>query len=72
MIISLLRDMIKHSQSTQSNKCAISLQYFEKEVRNGVKFLHADKYQNFYKLLNEFTMNNIRIVNKITVLKSKS
>ena len=28
--------MIKHSQSTQSNKFAISLQYFEKEVRDGV------------------------------------
>ena len=36
--------MIKHSQSTQSNKLAISLQYLKKEVRDGVKD------QNFHKL----------------------
>ena len=40
-------DMIKHSQSTQGNKFAISLQYLNKEVRDGVHFLHADKHQNF-------------------------
>ena len=50
VILSLLMDMIKHSQSTQSNKFGISLQYLKKEVRNGAHFLHADKYQNFYKL----------------------
>ena len=43
-------DMIYHSQSAQSNKLAISLQYLKKEVRNEVHFLHADKHQNFYKL----------------------
>ena len=32
----ILIGMIKHSQNTQSNKFAISLQYFEKEVRDGV------------------------------------
>ena len=48
-IPSLLMGMIKHCQSTQSNKFAISLQYLKKEVRNGVHFLHADKHQNFYK-----------------------
>ena len=37
--------MIKHSQSTQSNKFAISLQYLKKKIRDGVHFLHADKYQ---------------------------
>ena len=45
VILSLLMGMIKHSQRTQSNKFAISLQYFEKEVRNGIHFLHADKHQ---------------------------
>ena len=50
MILSLLKGMIKHSQSTQSNKFAISLQYLKKEVRGGVYFLHADKHQSFYKL----------------------
>ena len=34
MILSLLMVMIKPSQSTQSSKFAISLQYLEKEVRN--------------------------------------
>ena len=47
VILSLLMDMIKYSQSTQSNKFAISLQYLEKEVRNGVQFLHVHKHQNF-------------------------
>ena len=42
--------MIKPSQSTQSNKIAISLQYLEKEVGDEVHFLQADKYQSFYKL----------------------
>ena len=47
MILSLLIGMIKHTQNTQSNKFAISLQYIKKEVRNGVRFLHADKHQSF-------------------------
>ena len=50
VILALLMDMIKHSQSTESKKFAISLQYLEKEVRDGVHFLHADKHQSFYKL----------------------
>ena len=44
VILSLLMGMIKHSQSTQSNKFAVYLQYLKKEVRNGVHFLHADKH----------------------------
>ena len=42
--------MNNHSQSTQSNKFAISLQYLKKEIRDGVHFLHADKHQSFHKL----------------------
>ena len=38
VILSLLMGMIKHSQRTQSNKFTISLQYLEKEVREGVHF----------------------------------
>ena len=49
LILSLLMGMIKHSQSTQINKFAISLQYLKKEVRDGVHFLHLDKHQSFYK-----------------------
>ena len=45
VILSLLTGMIKHSQSTQSNKFAIFLQYRKKEVRNGVHFWHANKHQ---------------------------
>ena len=36
VVLSLLMSMIKHSQSTQSNNFATSLQYLKKEVRNGV------------------------------------
>ena len=50
VILLLLMGMIKHSQSTQSNNFAISLQYFKKEVRNRIHYLHADKHQSFYKL----------------------
>ena len=47
---SLLIGMIKHSQITQSNKFAISLQYLKKEVRYEIHFLHAEIRQSFYKL----------------------
>ena len=50
VILSLLLGMIKHSQYTKSNKSSISSQYLIKEVRNGVRFLHADKQQSFYRL----------------------
>ena len=54
--------MIKHSQITQSNKFAISLQYLKKEVKNGVHFLHADKHQSFYKMALSFLMEVVRHV----------
>ena len=38
--------MVKHSQSSQTIKFAMSLQYLKKEVRNKVEFVHADKHQN--------------------------
>ena len=38
LILSLLMGIIKHFQSTQRNKFAISLQYLQKEVMNGVHF----------------------------------
>ena len=47
-------DLIKHSQSTESNKLAIPLQYLKKEVRNGVED------QNFYKLDYRFLMKIAR------------
>ena len=54
--------MIKHSQSTQSNKFAKSLQYLKKEVRKGVHFLHADEHQRFYKLELLFLLEVVRYV----------
>ena len=54
--------MIKHSQSTQSNKFGISLQYLKEELSDGVHFLHADKHQNFYKVALLFFMKVIRHV----------
>ena len=48
VVLSLLMSRIKHSQSTQSNKFAISLQ----DLKN--IFLHAEKYQSFYKLALSF------------------
>ena len=54
--------MIKHSQITQGNKFAISLQYLQKEVRNRSHFWHADKRQSFYKLVLSFLMEVARYV----------
>ena len=62
MVIPLLTGMIKHSQITQCNKFAIPLQYLEKEVMDGVHFLHADKHQSFYKLGLSFLMEVTRHV----------
>ena len=42
----VLIGMVKHSQSSQNSKFAISLQYLKRDVRDGVDFLHADKYQS--------------------------
>ena len=53
--------MIKHSESTHSNKFAISLQYRKKEVRKGVHFLHTDE-QSFYKFGLLFLMEVTRCV----------
>ena len=53
---------MKHSAITQSNKFAISLQYLQKEVRNGGHFWHADKCKSFYKLILSFLMEVARHV----------
>ena len=42
--------MSRHAQITQNNKLAISLQYLEKEVSDGVDFLHADKYESLLQI----------------------
>ena len=64
-MLSLLIGTIKYSQSTQSNKFAISLQHLKKEVLNGVHFLYADKHQGLYKLALSFLMEVARHVQNI-------
>ena len=61
--------MVKHSQSSQNSKFAMSLQYLEKEVRDQVDFLHGDKYQSFLqvkhftiKLFSKNMINEILLV----------
>ena len=46
----ILMGMVKHSQSSQNSKFAMSLQYLKKEVRDEVDFLHADKHQSFLQV----------------------
>ena len=42
----ILMKMVKHFQSSQNSKLAMSVQYFKKKFRDEVDFLHADKYQS--------------------------
>ena len=42
----VLIDIIKHLQSSQNNKFAMSLQYLKQEVRDEVDFLHVNKDQS--------------------------
>ena len=39
--------MVKHFQSSQNNKFAMSFQYLKEEFRDELDFLHVDKHQNF-------------------------
>ena len=42
----VLIDMVKHLQSSQNNKFAMSLQYLKQEVRDEVDFLRVNKDQS--------------------------
>ena len=64
VLLSFLLGMIKYSQSTQSNKFAISLQYLKKEVRKEVHFLHTDEHQSLYKLILLFLMEVAKVPKK--------
>ena len=46
-IVKIFGGMVKHSQSPQNSKFAMSLQCLKKEFRDQVYSLHADKHQNF-------------------------
>ena len=49
--------MMKHLQSYQNIKFAMSLLYLKKEVRDEVNFLHVGKHQNFLQV----DLNNLSI-----------
>ena len=46
----VLMGMVKHSQSFQNSKLAMSLQYLKKEVRDELYFWHIDKHQSFLQV----------------------
>ena len=46
----ILMGIAKHSQSSQNNTFVMSLQYLNKEVRDEVDFLHADKHHSFLQV----------------------
>ena len=58
----ILIGMVKHSQSSQNSKLAMSLQYLKKELRDEVDFLHGDKHQSFNKLESSFLMEVAKFV----------
>ena len=55
--------MVKHSQSSQNRKFAMSLEYLKKEVRDEVDFLHADKHQSFLQV--DFNSLGIKVSYKM-------
>ena len=55
--------IVKHSQSSQNSKFTMSLQYFKKEIRDKVDFLHVDKHQSFLRF--DFKTLGINDANKL-------
>ena len=55
--------MVKHSQSSQNSKFAMSLQYPKKEVRDEVDFFPADKHQSFLQV--DFNILGIKTSYKV-------
>ena len=47
----ILMGIVKHSQSSQNSKFAMTLCNIPKKVRNGVHIVHAVEHQSFYKLV---------------------
>ena len=58
-------EMVKHSQSFQNSKFAMSLQYLKKEVRDEIDFLHSDKHQSFLQV--DFNTLSIKVFYKVIV-----
>ena len=55
--------MARHSQITQNNWFAFSLQYLKKEVSDEVVVLHADKHQSFLQV--DFNTLSIKAFYKV-------
>ena len=55
--------MVKHFQSSQNSKFAMSLQNLKKEVRDEAEFLHADKHQNLAQV--DFNTLSIKLFYKV-------
>ena len=49
-IVTVIFDVVKNSQSSQNSNFAMSLQYHNKEVRDKVDFLLADKHRIFLQV----------------------
>ena len=62
----ILIKMVKHSQSSQKGKFAMSLHYLKKEARDDVGFLHADKLHSFLQV--EFNTLGIKFFYKVILL----
>ena len=62
----ILMLIVKHSQSSQNSKFAMSLQYLKKEVKDEVDFLHADKHQSFLKVY--FNTLGIKVSYKVDII----
>ena len=65
LILCFLKEMVKHSRSSQKGKFAMSLQYLKKELRNENDFLHADKRQSFLQV--DFNTLGIKVSYKLTL-----
>ena len=54
LIVSPWVSVARHTQSTQNNKLAISMQYLKQNVNDEVVFLPEDKHQRFLQLILSF------------------
>ena len=59
----ILMEIVKHSQSSQNTKFAMSLQYLKKEVKYEVDFVHGDKHESFLQV--DFNTFSIKVSYKV-------
>ena len=59
----ILMGIVKHSQSSQNTKFAMSLQYLKKEVKYEVDFVHGDKHESFLQV--DFNTFSIKVSYKV-------